>query len=107
MKRLDQESYRLIAEAVHQATGGKIPNNHPAYLWVRENLAPSGETPVGVSMHGYSTPQYPVSISHLTQHGELYNPMHFKSEEDARRWLKHYEPGVVVLIGRRFAVVAD
>lgn len=61
---------------------------------------------VGVSMHGYSTPQYPVTLSHVTKHGELYNPMHFKTQEDARRWLKHYEPGVVVLIGRRFAVAA-
>lgn len=40
MKQLDQETYRIIAEAAHQATGGKIPNGHPAYLWVRENLAP-------------------------------------------------------------------
>lgn len=39
-KPLELETYRIIAEAVHQATGGKIPNTHPAYLWIRENLAP-------------------------------------------------------------------
>lgn len=45
-KPLDQETYRIIAEAVHQATGGNYPNNHAAYLWVRENLGPL--TPLGM-----------------------------------------------------------
>jgi len=71
MQPIDQETYRIIAEAVHQATGGEIPNFHPAYLWVRENLGPL--TPLakdaGLTRADFELKRVPVSDSDRLKFG--------------------------------------